>query len=86
MSVVSLQPWPLQEFWPLQDDDALLQALVPLQEFTPLHFTPPAWADVARPPAANIAVAVAIKDLLDMTLAPSLTDGEKPHRLFTASG
>jgi hypothetical protein len=39
-SVDSVQPWPLQEFWPLQDDDAVLQALVPLHELTPLHFTP----------------------------------------------
>jgi hypothetical protein len=69
-SVVSVQPWPLQAFWPLQDDEALLQALVPLQELTPLHFTPAAWADVARLPAAKIAVAVAIRLFLVIWLLP----------------
>src|SRR5229473_5698236 len=62
-SVVSVQPWPLQAFWPLQDDEALLQALVPLHELAPLHFTP-AWAAVAKLPAAKIAVAVAMRVFL----------------------
>src|SRR5687768_6696728 len=35
----SVQPWPLQAFMPLQADEAVLQALVPLQELTPVHFT-----------------------------------------------
>jgi hypothetical protein len=83
-SVVSVQPCPLHEFCPLHDDDAVLQALVPLQEFAPLHLTPPAYAAVARLPAANIAAAVAIKVLLDMELG-SLVDGEEPHRYFTAA-
>jgi hypothetical protein len=45
---------PLQEFWPLHDDDAVLHALVPLQELTPLHLTPsPAAAVDAAVPIAN---------------------------------
>ena len=43
-----VQPRPLQEFLPLQDDKAVLQALVPLHELTPLHFTPAACADAAK--------------------------------------
>ena len=71
-SVVSVQPWPLQAFWPLQDDDAVLQALVPLHELTPLHFTPAACAEVARLPAAKIAVAVAIRVFLVIALLPGV--------------
>jgi len=63
-SVVSVQPWPLQAFWPLQDDEAVLQALVPLHELAPLHFTPSACAAVANEPAAKIAVAVAMRVFL----------------------
>jgi hypothetical protein len=37
--VIILNPVPLQEFWPLQELLALLQADWPLQEFTPEHFT-----------------------------------------------
>jgi hypothetical protein len=54
----------LQAFWPLQDDDAVLQALVPLHELAPLHFTPSACAAVANEPAAKIAVAVAMRVFL----------------------
>jgi hypothetical protein len=60
----------LHEFCPLQDDDALLQALVPLQELAPLHLTPAACADAARVPAANIAAAVAIRVFLDIVSLP----------------
>src|SRR5882757_5392407 len=58
-SVVSVQPWPLQAFWPLQDDEPILQALWPLHALTPLHFTPSACAAVANEPAAKIAAAAA---------------------------
>src|SRR5580698_10993505 len=37
--VISTNPLPLQEFWPLQALLALLQAECPLQELTPSHFT-----------------------------------------------
>ncbi len=37
--VISRKPLPLQEFCPLQELLALLQADLPLQEFTPSHFT-----------------------------------------------
>jgi hypothetical protein len=67
-SVVSVQPWPLQEFCPLQADEAVLQALVPLQELTPMHFTP-ASAVAAKLPAAKIAVAVASRVFLVMSLS-----------------
>src|SRR5580704_8000625 len=63
-SDVWVQPWPLQAFWPLQDDEAVLQALVPLHELAPLHFTPSACAAVANEPAAKIAVAVAMRVFL----------------------
>jgi hypothetical protein len=56
----------------LQDDEAVLQELVPLHEFAPLHLTPPAWADVARLAAANVAAAVAIRVFLGITSTPSL--------------
>jgi hypothetical protein len=68
-SDVSVQPWPLQEFWPLQDDEAVLQALVPLHELTPEHFTP-ACAGAAKLPAAKIAAAVAIKVFLVIESLP----------------
>ena len=35
--VSSLNPWPLQEFWPLQELVVDLQADCPLQELTPAH-------------------------------------------------
>src|SRR6185437_5041596 len=53
------QPRPLQEFLPLQEDSDVLQALVPLQELTPPHFTFPSARAVAVAPAANKAAAVA---------------------------
>jgi hypothetical protein len=49
----------LQAFWPLQDDEPILQALWPLHALTPLHFTPAACAAVANEPAAKIAAAAA---------------------------
>src|ERR1700738_4962885 len=51
---VSLQPMPLQEFCPLHELRAVLQALVPLQELPPPHFTL-AVADATDPrlPTAN---------------------------------
>ena len=38
--VISMNPLPLQEFWPLQALLALLQAEWPLQEFTPFDISP----------------------------------------------
>src|SRR5690242_12815727 len=59
-SLVSVKPWPLQAFWPLQALVALLHALWPLQALVPWHFTPPsAWAAVANAPAAKIDAAAA---------------------------
>src|ERR1700722_14992879 len=43
--VISMNPLPLQEFWPLQALLALLQADWPLQELTPLHWTLASSAD-----------------------------------------
>src|SRR5947207_14503883 len=58
----SVQPMPLQEFCPLQDDDAVLQELVPLQELMPLHFTlSPAPAVDAPAPIANKTAAEATR-------------------------
>ena len=57
----SLQPWPLQAFWPLQALLALLHALWPLQALVPAHFTPSAAkAAEAKVVAAKIDAAVAI--------------------------
>ena len=61
-SVVSVQPWPLQEFWPLHADEAVLQALVPLHELIPLHFiVSPALAVDVAVPIANRAAAEATR-------------------------
>jgi len=56
----------------LHADDADLQALVPLHELMPVHFTPPVacpWAAVAMVPAAKMAVAVAARVFLVMLLS-----------------
>src|SRR5437763_16124009 len=63
--VISRNPLPLQEFWPLQALLALLHAECPLQELTPSHFTFPssaravvaATADNITAPAAATATA-----------------------------
>jgi hypothetical protein len=71
----SVQPWPLQEFCPLQAEDAVLHALVPLHELTPLHFTLVCpWTAVANAPAAKTATAVATMVFLVMFL--SLVESE----------
>jgi hypothetical protein len=57
----SYQPWPLHEFFPLHEDEAVLQALVPLHEFTPAHLTLSCAEADAKLPAANKAAAVAEK-------------------------
>src|SRR6185503_20498502 len=44
---VITKPWPLQAFWPLQADDAVLQALCPLQALAPVQGTW-AWAEAAK--------------------------------------
>jgi hypothetical protein len=59
-SLTETQPWPLQAFMPLQLDVAVLQALVPLHELAPAHFTVDcACETLAIVPAANIAAAAA---------------------------
>jgi hypothetical protein len=71
----------LQAFWPLQDDEPILQALVPLHELTPLHFTPSACAAVAKLPAANMAVAVAMRVFLVIDHSLVVPSGASaPHR------
>jgi hypothetical protein len=71
--LTSLQPKPLHEFCPLQEDDAVLQALVPLHELTPPHFTRVA-ADASATTAAvaNKAAAEAmIRWRLVMSISPT---------------
>src|SRR5690348_15241620 len=71
--LTSLQPKPLHEFCPLQEDDAVLQALVPLHELTPPHFTRVA-ADASATTAAvaNKAAAEAmIRWCLVMSISPT---------------
>jgi hypothetical protein len=63
----------------LQAEFAVLHALVPLHELTPVHFTP-AWAVVAKLPAAKIAVAVAIRAFLVMSHSLVETPRETPIR------
>src|SRR5215218_2420512 len=48
----SVKPCPLQAFWPLQAFVALLQALLPLQELEPPHFTSAKAAEDANEVAA----------------------------------
>jgi hypothetical protein len=69
---VSLHPRPLQEFCPLQELCADLQALVPLQELPPPHFTfAVAEAPDAMLPTANKIAADAIsRRLLVMADSP----------------
>ncbi len=58
----SAQPMPLQEFCPLQDDEAVLQELVPLQELIPLHLIAvSALAVEAAAPIANRTAAEATR-------------------------
>src|SRR5262245_46198619 len=60
--VAGVQPMPLQLFWPLHEDDAVLQELVPLHELMPLHFTvSPALAVGAAVPMANKTAAEATR-------------------------
>src|ERR1700730_16352717 len=66
--VISTKPWPLQEFWPLQELFADLQAECPLQEFTPSHLTLASSAALAAPTSAveNIPAAAAARATLDI--------------------
>jgi hypothetical protein len=56
---------PLHEFCPLQEEDAVLHALVPLHELMPLHWTavPSADAVAESVPKAKAAAAEAIQRL-----------------------
>src|SRR6516162_3420731 len=66
--VISRKPLPLQEFWPLQELLADLQAECPLQEFTPSHLTLPSSAALAVEMAAveNSTAAAAARATLDI--------------------
>jgi hypothetical protein len=58
----------LQEFWPLHELLAVLQAEWPLQEFTPSHLTLASSAALAVPTMAveNITAAAAARATLDI--------------------
>jgi hypothetical protein len=66
--VISRNPWPLQEFIPLQEFLALLHEDWPLQELTPVHLilASSAWADVVArvENRSAAAAAMAIPDAL----------------------
>src|ERR1700761_3238516 len=65
--VISTKPWPLQEFWPLQELLALLQADLPLQELTPSHLTLASSALAVDTKAVeNITAAAAARATLDI--------------------
>src|SRR5579883_816501 len=66
----SVQPWPLQAFWPLHELVADLQALWPLQALVPPHFTPSAKAAVAKVLAANTEAAAMMRLRLSMEILP----------------
>jgi hypothetical protein len=70
----------LQAFWPLQDDEPILQALWPLHALTPLHFTPAACAAVASVLAAKMAAAVANTVRLVMSQSPLIVGATATHR------
>jgi hypothetical protein len=82
-SAASVKPWPLQAFWPLQAELALLQALWPLQAFEPPHFTPAAKEVDAKLVAAKTETAVAISVRLFMR--PSWLDGLTGPHVFIRS-
>src|ERR1043165_3129281 len=83
-SAASVKPWPLQAFWPLQAELAVLQALWPLQAFEAPHFTPAAKDDEAKLVAAKAETAVAISVRLFMeTLLVGRTTG--PHEVIRSA-
>src|SRR5579883_1631109 len=81
----SVQPWPLQAFWPLHELVALLQALWPLQALTPPHLMPSAWAAVAKAEAAKIEAAVAMMVRLVMTSSLLISNAGRPASLLRAA-
>jgi hypothetical protein len=80
-AVIEIKPWPLQLFMPLQLFFADLHSEVPLQEFTPVHFTVAASAAydaVLMAEVNNIAAAAtiaALDILLICILKPSIVIG-----------
>src|SRR5205814_6143088 len=77
--LVSVTPWPLQPFWPLQALLALLQAPWPLHSLTPAHITlSPAFFSVlsfanAAPETKSEATAVArTAFFIDMGFLPEV--------------
>ena len=78
--VSSLNPWPLQEFWPLQELLADLQADCPLQELTPVQCTLASSAEAALKGAtlnstAAAAATAAPDTVLVVALDISITRG-----------
>src|SRR5581483_3477458 len=77
-----VKPWPLHEFWPLQELVACLQAPWPLQDEEFMHLTaawsPEAWpptgaadtAAAANRPATITAMALALTVLMFISMAP----------------
>src|SRR5581483_8200031 len=68
----SVQPWPLQAFWPLQ-------------ALTPPHLMPSAWAAVAKAEAAKIEAAVAMMVRLVMTSSLLISNAGRPASLLRAA-
>jgi hypothetical protein len=68
----------LQEFWPLQEFDAVAQALWPLHELPPTHFTVADWLELSWANSgwlANIkptTVAIIAPDTLTLFIGPSI--------------
>jgi hypothetical protein len=86
-SELSIQPWPLQAFWPLHEEDAVAHALWPLQALAPMHFTPAASAGdetVATAPAVKRAAAAAARTTpfsFDMRIVSQKVSNDDDTRL-----
>lgn len=63
-----IQPWPLQEFKPVQDELAVLHSDVPLHELIPAHLTPPS----AEAGVTNVLLASASVSAAAAIAAPDL--------------
>jgi len=81
---VITKPWPLQAFWPLQADDAVLQALCPLQALAPVQGTW-AWAEAAKVLTAKMVAAVAARVRLVMTIISLNGEATRAHAVADPS-
>ena len=72
LALAIVQPIPLQVFFPLHEDKAVLHELVPLHELMPLHFTDSSARAAVVAPAANKAAADAARRV-NLPISTSVT-------------